>query len=202
MISNPVVLAALQADVKRLCVLVDCDWPSGPVYIHNRLGEKYWDNKVWHGIGEMGQISQLNAGGQSGEFNLTLNSADISLLNEANKDDAVGRAVKLYLAALDANRRIAGTDLIAYRFINSVGLKPGNVHQLNISCGAARMRRKTPQQVERLSAAAWRAVYPNDSYCDEVEALGKGPLSSYGGENAVGSDGGDSKRGGGRWQRR
>lgn len=187
MIVDPLIIDAIEADVKRLIVLCYINWPTGAIRVHNRVGEKRWDNETWLGIGEMGQVSGIQGGSQIGSFNLTFNSPDISLLSEVNQDDAIGSEVKLYYGALDANRRISAAQLIAYRFVSDISTVPGKVHQAVIACGGARERFKNAKDYHRFSAAAWREKYPNDSYCDDVEALAKGPLSSYSGNNAVGT---------------
>ena len=205
MITDPIVLAALQQDIGRLLVLIYIDWQSGPVYVHSRVGQKRWDDKTWLGVGELGQISGLAAGMQVGQFTLILNSPDISLLNETNQDNVVGRSVKVYLAAMDEHRRIIATNLVAYKFISSVANKPGKVHQVSIECGGPRDRFKSAKTNARFSSAAWREKYPDDSYCDELEALAKGPLSSYSGNQSVGSSssgGGRSRGSGARYQQR
>lgn len=187
MITDPIILAALDADVKRLVVMSHIAWPTGDVFVHSRIGEKRFNSNTWIGIGEMGKISGLDSGAQISRFNLEFNSPDIVLLNEASKNDAIGSEVKLYLGAMDQNRRIVAAQLIAFKVVVEVNVLPGKIHGVSIACGGPRERYKTAKENNRFSAAAWRARYPDDSYCDDVEALAKGPLSSYSGVNAVGT---------------
>lgn len=186
MIDNPTVLANLQSETMRLVVLVEVDTPSGLVNVHTRIGQKYWDGKIWQGVGELGQITGLASGKRVGQFTLVLNSPDISLLNETNQEGLIGRQVKLWLCSMNAHRRIDAANLIAFKYVSSIVNKPGKVHQVSITCGSARERFKSAKENHRFTSAAWRKRYPGDSYCDEIEALAKGPLSSYEGSQRVG----------------
>ena len=190
MINNPAVVAELQSGRMRLVLLVEIDWPSGPVRVHTRVGEKFWDGKIWQGVGEMGQITGLASGKRIGQFTLVLNSPDISLLNETNKDGVVGRQVRMWMCSMDENRRINASNLIAFKYVSSVVNKPGKVHQVSISCGGPRDRFKSAKENHRFTSASFRERYPNDSYCDEIEALARGPLSGYEGSQRVGRVGG------------
>lgn len=197
MITNPTILAEFDRNVARLLVLVFIDWPTGPVYLHSRIGEKRWDGQTWLGLGELGQISGLENGSQSGRLRLTLHTPDVAHTSEAVRDDAVGRSVKVYLAAMDDSRRITAAQLIAHKWIAATPLTHGKLHGIHIECGGPRERFRNAKNSQRLSSGSWRAQYPNDSYCDDVEELGKGPLPTYTGSAAVGGGGvGGGGRGG------
>lgn len=193
MISDPLILDAMNSDVSRLLSLVYIDWPTAPVYLHTRVGEKYWDGQIWTGVGSLGSIDAATTGSQQGQINLVLNTVDLAVVNEAIKDDAVGREVKVYLACTDENRRIIAAELIIYRLIGDVNSETGNVHRIQLATEGARARFRSAKTYQRYSPKAWRKTHPNDSYCDDVEALAASGLSNSSGSHAVGSGPSSSK---------
>jgi hypothetical protein len=195
MITDPVILTAITQDVQRLLLLCHIAWPTGDVYTHTRTSQKMWDGRVWYGVGEFASISAIENGTKPGRLQLSLQINDQALLNEVKQDDAVGSSVKLYLAVLDENRRITAAQLVSHKTIADIGLSHDALSTLSIECAGIRERFSTAKDYTVMSAAEWRAKYPNDSYCDDIEAIAKGPLSSYSGSAAVGTSGGRGKRG-------
>ena len=182
-------------DVSRLLFLADINWPTGHVYTHSRAGEKYWDNRKWIGVGQFASIESAASGVQLGDMNMTLQTTDLAIVNDAIKDNAVGRDVKIYLACTDEHRRIIAAELIIYRFIGRVPVETGPVNTVQLNLMGARARFKSAKKLLRYSAKSWRKAYPGDSYCDKVEALASSPLNTYDGSNSVGSGGAGSGRG-------
>ncbi|GAB3021761.1 hypothetical protein [Bowmanella dokdonensis] len=199
MILNPTVEAALAQDEKRGLLMCHIEWPSGEVYTHSRVGEKRWDNRTWIGVGEFANIGTVESGVKTGRLSLQLRVNDEALLNEAIQDDAVGSAVRLYLGVMNEKRRITAVQLIHYGFVAATPVSYEPVPVISIEVAGHRERRNRPRENLRFSANAWRHRHPGDSYCDDVEALSKGPLNGYSGSNAVGR-GGRLNGGGGREQ--
>ncbi|PRO74942.1 hypothetical protein C6Y40_03875 [Alteromonas alba] len=189
MISNPTILNAMNTDVSRLLFLADINWPTGHVYTHSRAGEKYWDSRKWIGVGQFASIENASSGVQLGDMNMTLQTTDLAIVNDAIKDNAVGRDVKIYLACTDEHRRIIAAELIIYRFIGRVPVETGPVNTIQLNLVGARARFKSAKKHLRYSAKSWRRAYPDDSYCDDVEALASSPLNTYDGSNSVGRGG-------------
>lgn len=186
MISNPLILDAMNNDVTRLLFLADINWPTGHVYTHSRAGEKYWDSRKWIGVGQFASIENASSGVQLGDMNMTLQTTDLAIVNDAIKDNAVGRDVKIYLACTDEHRRIIAAELIIYRFIGRVPVETGPINTVQLNLVGARARFQQAKKHLRYSAKSWRKAHPGDSYCDDVEALASSPLNTYGTSNAVG----------------
>lgn len=188
MISNPTLLAAMSSDdPNKLLLLADINWPTGHVYIQSRIGEKFWNNRKWIGVGQYGSVERAQSGSQLGDLMMMLQTIDLAVVNDAVSDNAVARDVKIYLGCMDENRRIEAAELIIYRFIGNVGVDSDTVKKIQLSLVGARARFRAAKNYLRYSAKAWRKLYPGDSYCDDIEGLQSGPLSSYDGSNAVGS---------------
>lgn len=195
MISNPIILNAMNNDVSRLMFLADINWPTGHVYTHSRVGEKYWDGKTWIGVGQFAAIESATSGEQLGDMNMTLQTTELAIVNDAITDNAVGRDVKIYLACTDEFRRIIAAEIIIYRFIGRVSSETGPINTIQLSLMGARARFRSAKNHLRYSAKSWRKSYEGDSYCDDVEALASSPLNTYDGSNAVGKGGGGGGRG-------
>ena len=195
MISNPIILNAMNTDVSRLLFLADINWPTGHVYTHSRAGEKYWDSRKWIGVGQFASIENASSGMQLGDMNMTLQTTDLAIVNDAVKDNAVGRDVKIYLACTDEYRRIIAAELIIFRYIGRVPVETGPINTVQLSLVGARARFKSAKKHLRYSAKSWRKAYPGDSYCDKVEALASSPLNTYDGSNSVGKGGPGAGRG-------
>lgn len=189
MISDPTIVNAMNNDVSRLLFLADINWPTGHVYTHSRAGEKYWDSRKWIGVGQFASIENASSGVQLGDMNMTLQTTDLAIVNDAVKDNAVGRDVKIYLACTDEHRRIIAAELIIYRFIGRVPVETGPVNTIQLNLVGARARFKSAKKHLRYSAKSWRKAHPGDSYCDDVEALASSPLNTYDGSNSVGKGG-------------
>ena len=200
MISNPIILNALQYDVSSLLNLVYIDWPTAPVRMHSRIGEKYWDGQIWTGVGALGSIGKASSAAKPGQVNMSLSTTDLGIVSDATRDDAIGRAVKVYLACLDEHRRIVAAELTIYRFINDVNTETGPINDIVITADTARARFRNSTNYIRYSPAAWRQKYPDDSYCDDIEALAASGLPNESGSNKVGTGGSIPKGGGPRYK--
>lgn len=187
MITNSVLIDTIVEHPGRIVMLCDLAWPNGSIYAHNRAGEKYWDDKVWLGVGSFASFGNIEQGPQTGQLSLSLQVIDPALVSESIRDDAVGREVKLYMAALADNHRIVAAQLISYQLIAEVTVDYDTVPVINLKCGSHRERHKNAKSYARMTANAWRDKYPDDSYCDDIEAITKGPLSSYSGSQTVGA---------------
>lgn len=196
MISDPTILAAINSGDKEMLLLADIGWPTGNVYVHSRVGEKFWDNRKWIGVGQFGSIEPAATGTQLGDLMMMLQTIDLAIVNEAVSDNAVGSDVKIYLGCMDEHHRIIAAELLIYRFIGRVSTKTDVVKTVQLSLMGARARFRAAKSYLRYSAKSWRKLYPGDSYCDDVEALASGPLNSYEGSNKVGVGIGRGERGG------
>ena len=179
-------------DKRAAIALVHIEWPTGPVRAHSGAGPQRWDDETWYGTGELGSIGIIKDGDTAGQIELTLVTTDSALLAEVVGDDAAGSKVKIYLAALDENMRIAAVQLMYLGFVNKTPISYDDPASITVDCVGIEYRWNSAKEHSRYTSAAQRALHPTDSYCDDVEAIAKGPLSSYSASEKVGSSGGSA----------
>ena len=184
-ILDPNIEALFDLDPRCAIALVEVQWPTGPVLAHNGAGPQTWDGKTWWGTGELGSIGVIKEGNAAGQIQLTLRTNDSAQIAEVVRDDAAGSEVRIYLAALDANMRIAAAQLLYLGFVNKCPVQYNNPPTISIDCVGVEYRWNKAREHSRYTSANQRSLHPTDSYCDDVEAIAKGPLSSYGGGDAV-----------------
>jgi hypothetical protein len=189
-ILDPEIESLFNADPKCAIALVQIEWPTGTVRAHNGAGPQIWGGYTWWGTGELGSIGVIKEGSAAGQIQLTLNTTDSAQIAEVVGDDAAGSEVRIYLAALDENMRIAAAQLMYLGFVNDTPVQYDDPPTISVDCVGVEYRWNSAREHSRYTSAHQRALYPTDSYCDDVEAIAKGPLSSYGGSNTVTSSGG------------
>ena len=199
-ILNAALEALLSLPEKRAILMVGIAWPSGTVRAHEGIGPINWNGHTWYGVGEFGRIGMIEEGTDAGRLQLELATADVAQLNEALRDDAAGSEVRVYLAGLNASMQLQAAQLIYFGYVNNTPVSY-DPRTIGVDCVGVEHRWNRPKQHTRYNAACQRALYPNDSYCDDVENVAKGPLSSYSGGQSVGG-GGRGGGGGGKWQYR
>ncbi|MBU2979002.1 hypothetical protein [Alteromonas sp. C1M14] len=197
-ILHPTIESLLSGEEKRACLMGSIVWPSGIVRFHNGLGTLRHDGENWYGVGELGSISGIKEGDDS-TTTLTLQTADASQIEEAVRDDAAGGEVRLYLGALDEHMRLAHVQLMMLGIVNKTPVKYSAPPSISVEVVSLTSRWNHPKRYTKYNAASQRAIYPTDSFFDDVENVAKGPLNSYSGSNAVSSggaagNGGDNKR--------
>ena len=187
MITNPIILAAFEQDITRLMLMFHIQWPSGDVYTHTRSSQKYWDGRIWYGVSDYASISGMQSGSKAQRLELCLQVPSPQFVSEANEDGIIGSQVKMYIAALDDKRRVSASELVAFKLISDINITHDPVTLIKLMCGGHRERFRSAKEYLRLSKNAWRARHPNDSYCDDVAAIAKGPLNSYSGSEKLGT---------------
>lgn len=191
-ILEPEVEAELAKPNKIAAVMGVINWSTGPVRFHNGIGVIRADSEDWYGVGEMGDINEIINGDR---LTLVLNTSDAAQVTEAVKDDATGGEVRLYLAVFDEYMRYKARQLIFLGFINKTTVSYKAPPSISVECISYGYRWNQPKNYTTYNAASQRALYPNDSFCDDVENVAKGPLSSYSGSQSVGGTGSTKKTG-------
>lgn len=183
---DPTIVSLFESADKSAIMMVEIDWPTGTVRMHDGVGPQYWDNQTWHGVGSLGSISELTEGETVGDAQLNLVTNDTALIAEAVKDDAAGSQVKIYLGVLNEFMQVSAVALMYSGYINETPVQYKNPPTISVDLVDLEHRWGAPKQYTRYTAAAQRSIYPTDSYCDDVERIAKGPLSSYSAGNSVG----------------
>lgn len=199
-ILNPALEALFVQKEKVAALMGSIEWGAGVVRFHNGTGVlRNIEGEDWYGVGELGKVSDITNGER---LTLTLNTTDMGQVAEALKDDAVGGRVNLYLAGFNENMQYVTRQLIYAGIVNKTPVKYTAPPAIAVECVSYGYRWNQPKEHTNYNAASQRAKYPNDSFCDDVENVAKGPLGSYSGSQAVGGDNRGSNRRTGDTRRR
>ena len=74
---------ALAADLLRVGLIVEIDYPATPLRAWTGQGELVWDSKTWLGVGDLGGISAVRETGSPQATNVTLEISGITSTNLA-----------------------------------------------------------------------------------------------------------------------
>lgn len=190
---EPQVEAILSQSEKCACIMGTIEWPAGMARFHNGAGPIKSEGETYWGVANNGMVSVIKEG-NAPRVTLTLITPDTSVLAEALKDDAAGGEVRLYLGVFNDDQQLVAKQLIYLGIVNNTPAKYSAPPTISVECVSYTHRWSQPKRYTTYSAASQRAIYPNDSFLDDVEAVAKGPLSSYSGSNAVSSGGRSGSR--------
>ena len=185
---EPQVETILSQSEKRACIMGTIEWPTGMARFHNGAGPIVSEGETYWGVANSGMVSVIKEG-SAPRVTLSLVTPDTSVLAEALKDDAAGGEVRLYLAVFNDDQQLVAKQLIYLGIVNNTPATYSAPPTISVECVSYTHRWSQPKRYTTYSAASQRAIYPNDSFLDDVEAVAKGPLSSYSGSNAVSGGG-------------
>jgi hypothetical protein len=108
---------------------VKLEFASGTLYLHNSIGTYTWGSQDWLGVGDLGDISEIEEGPEISPYKITLSLSgiDSTISNAALNEDYYMRPVTLYIGALDAD-----DDLLA----DPTEVWSGFMDQMNVSLGS------------------------------------------------------------------
>lgn len=181
---DPQIEALLSANNKSACIMGSIVWPVGMVRFHNGVGTIPWEGENWYGVGGNGFVDIVTEG-SSPTVNLSLQSSDAGLVAEAITDDAAGGEVRLYLGVFNEHQQLVATQLVFLGIVNKSPVRYSAPPVITVEAVSYSHRWSLPKRYTTYSSGSQRAIYPNDSFFDDVEAIAKGPLNSYSGSNAV-----------------
>ena len=123
------VATALQEQHVVLVTFAELHFPSGTVYVHNSIGTYTWGGIDWLGVGDFGEIGQVEEGVEISPYKITLSLSglDPDISGAALTEDYYLQPVKVYLGVLDAS-----DDLIA----DPTVIWEGSMDQMIVSVGA------------------------------------------------------------------
>ncbi|GEA06229.1 hypothetical protein KUL42_09900 [Alteromonas sp. KUL42] len=181
---DPQIENLLSSDSKMACIMGEIEWPTGIVRFHDGVGTLIWQGESYYGLGGAGSVDIIKEG-TAPTIKLNLQTSDAALVSEAIKDDAAGGDVRLYLGVFNENQQLTARQLVYAGLINKTPVRYSAPPTISVDVNSYAHRWNQPKRYTTYSKASQRSVYPNDSFFDDVEAVAKGPLSSYSGSNSV-----------------
>lgn len=180
----------------RYVVMVHAAFPSGDLYVHNGVGTHTYDGNDYLGVGAFGSIEVIeeNTTLVDSPIKMSLSSITQEVLDAIRNDDIYGRAVNIYVAALDNNDQLAGTPtlwLTGYMDAPSVNIGQDNGVSITIQTKAGLLKRRNNK---RFTLEDHQTDYSGDKFFEFLPYLMETDLQ-WGGKSVT--TGGGSFGGGG-----
>ena len=136
---------ALATSYVSMVTFAKLEFPNGTVYLHNSIGTFTWGGNDWLGVGDLGTISEIEAGIDVSPYKLTLALSGLAaaISGAALTQDYYNQPVTVYLGVLDANDVLLADPTIVWQGVMdqmdlSVGAESGDVIQLTCESELAR----------------------------------------------------------------
>lgn len=123
------VLTALSAQHVVLVTFAKIEFPSGTVYLHNSIGTFTFGGNSYQGVGDLGEISQIEEGNDVSPYAITLSLSglDTTIVGAALNEDYYQRPVTVYLGVLNDTGALIADPTVVWE---------GFIDQMNVSLGA------------------------------------------------------------------
>lgn len=142
------VLTALSAQHVVLVTFTKLEFPSGTLYLHNSIGTYTWGGQDWLGVGDLGEISQIEEGAEISPYKITLSLSglDPDISGAALTEDYYLQPVTVYLGVLDADDALLADPTVVFegamdQMTVSVGAQGGDVISLTAESELARFNK-------------------------------------------------------------
>lgn len=174
---NPALLADL-ATQGRARYFVRLAFKSGDVLLHTGVGERRFKNLTWHGVGMLGEVSEIPASdnNDSARIRLTLHTQDQAVLAEVAQNDPIGQSCEIYLVTVDEHYRVSQSQLLESGYIVACDVERGDVSQIQLSTAGESERWKDARLHQRWNHATQIALYPGDKFFSEQAIANKQKL--------------------------
>jgi hypothetical protein len=142
------VLDALSAQHVALVTFAKLEFPSGTLYLHNSIGTYTWGGQDWLGVGDLGEISEIEEGAEISPYKitLTLSGLEPTISGAALTEDYYLQPVTVYLGVLDSSDGLIADPTIVWegamdQMVVSVGQASGDSISLTAESELARFNK-------------------------------------------------------------
>ena len=189
---------AVEADVVRPIVLVQCAFDSGDLNLWNGIGDLTVNSVDYVGagtllsIGEIAESSELQANGIS----VTLSGITDPLLAKARDEDYQGRELKVLLGAMDASNGVISNPVVVFSgFMDTMVINDSSETATIVVTVENRLIEFERTRIRRYTAEDQKIDYPNDKGLEFVTEIaekeivwGRATVNTSGGRNGDGID--------------
>lgn len=165
---------AVEADVVRPIVLVQCAFDSGDLNLWNGIGDltvnsvDYVGAGTLLGISEIAESSELQANGIS----VTLSGITDPLLAKARDEDYQGRELKVLLGAMDASNGVISNPVIVFSgFMDTMVINDSAETGTIVVTVENRLIEFERTRIRRYTAEDQKIDYPNDKGLEFVAEM-------------------------------
>ena len=165
---------AVEADVVRPIVLVQCAFDSGDLNLWNGIGDLTVNSVDYVGagtllsIGEIAESSELQANGIS----VTLSGITDPLLAKARDEDYQGRELKVLLGAMDASNGVISNPVVVFSgFMDTMVINDSSETATIVVTVENRLIEFERTRIRRYTAEDQKIDYPNDKGLEFVAEM-------------------------------
>lgn len=170
---HPDTSAALDEPVYRPLAMVEMAFDGGMVRAHSGVGQIVFGGNTFEGVSWLGKIEDIEEGEalQAYGVQLELSGIQADLVATSLLEHYRGRALKIWIAFVDADGQIVGTPMGPWRWRMSTldGEFDGESGKLILVAGS-RMAWWERANVRRYTDEDQRAEFPDDYGCEFVSA--------------------------------
>ena len=166
-------LAAVEASNIRAALLLEMVFDSGTVRINSLAYNLDWDGETWLGGGDLARVSAAEEGEEIQAYGMTftLSGVQPALLSIALNEDVQGRAVRMWLAAFDANYQIIADPYLVYRGrMDTMRVVAGAEATISLTC-EGRLADFARARVRRYNNEDQQMVHDGDRFFEYVPSL-------------------------------
>lgn len=168
-----------EASVFRPALLVEVDWPSGPVYAWTGYGSIAWDGKTFVGTGELGRISPIteSGGGRANGISLELSGIPTAMIGEATENDTQGRTAKVWFCSMNSAGAFQVDPYLLFVGVVDVPMVRIGPETSTITVQLEKELIDRRSKERRYTDEDQRQLYPGDLFFDHVAGLATRELS-------------------------
>ncbi|NOU50273.1 hypothetical protein HG263_06920 [Pseudoalteromonas sp. JBTF-M23] len=153
----------------RARYFVRLNLPDGDLLLHTGVGERRFLGGTWHGLGALGQVSEIPANDSNtvSSIRLTLTTPNSDILGEVAANDPIGSQVDIYLVSVDEHYRVDEYQLIESGFIATCDTERGALSKITLSVTGESQRWQQARLHQRWNDSTQKALYPGDEFFSE-----------------------------------
>lgn len=126
-------LSAMEQPNVALVLAAEIDFPSGITRVHTGTGTVIINGQTFLGVGTLGDVGSVTEENStsSSTMSMALSGLDMSLVGETLNEEVIGRNVICYLAVMNDQGVVTGTNVLFEGFITDTALQAGQQNALS-----------------------------------------------------------------------
>ncbi len=126
-------LSAMEQPNVALVLAAEIDFPSGITRVHTGTGTVIINGQTFLGVGTLGDVGSVTEENStsSSTMSMALSGLDMSLVGETLNEEVIGRNVICYLAVMNEQGVVTGSNVLFEGFITDTALQAGQQNALS-----------------------------------------------------------------------
>jgi hypothetical protein len=126
-------LSAMEQPNVALVLAAEIDFPSGITRVHTGTGTVIINGQTFLGVGTLGDVGSVTEENStsSSTMSMALSGLDMSLVGETLNEEVIGRNVICYLAVMNEQGIVTGSNVLFEGFITDTALQAGQQNALS-----------------------------------------------------------------------